>query len=516
MTRRVTIIGGGPAGAFTARLLALRHPDWQVRLFERLPPDDTFGFGVGLTHGLLRAVEKADPEVTRRLLAAVHPFSSARFEVPQGTVRFGQFHSGAIRRAKLLRILLDSAAEAGAEVEIGRAVTVDEVSADADLVVAADGLSSPTRGKLAELGAVTNLGRGAFIWCGAEVELDGTVFMPVETDAGTFVAHSYPYDRGLSTFVIEASRQTVERAGFVGRTWGSDGESDDEALAYLSAAFAGLLDGGKLFGNRSRWSHFTTLTCARWHSGNVVLLGDAVATVHPSLGSGTKVALESAIALADAIDENGDRPLPAALPVFERNRRPKVERLQDTARRSQLWWESFTARGDLSPSRLAVAYLSRAGVVSMTDLVTDMPELASRASADYAGVAPADVALDDINTWLLAHPIEAHGMRFPGRLLKGPAEVSGVATIEIACGDAWGEEADEYLERARGYVRSGARLIRLDGGDSRQAVLDRLAIAERLRRELAVAVGVSIDEQHVDLAASGLVAGRTDLVWAAG
>lgn len=515
MTRHVDIIGGGPGGAFTARLLALRHPDWRVRLFERLPPDDTFGFGVGFTHGLVRGLREADPVVTARLTAAMHPFSSARFEVPQGTVDFGQSHSGGIRRAKLLRILLDSAAEAGAEIVVGRAARVEDLEADADLVVAADGLSSATRNRSAgEFDADTKLGRGAFIWCAAEVELDGTVFTPAETEAGIFVAHAYPYDRGLSTFVIEASQATLERAGLTGRhVWSSDAESDEEALAYLSDAFGGLLKGGKFFGNRSRWSHFTTLTCRRWHSGNVVLLGDAAATVHPSLGSGTKVALESAIALADAIDEAGEASPAAALPVFERNRRPKVDRLQDTAQRSQLWWESFTARRDLSPSRLAVAYLSRAGVVSMTDLVATMPELAGQACADYAGVDRGQVRLDDITAWVLNNPVESGDLRLPGRLVETGADA---VTIGIECGDAWGEQADAYVRMARDHVRAGARLIRLTGADRRNAVLDRLAVAERLRRELPVAVGVTVGEQYLDLAAVGLVAGRTDVVWAAG
>lgn len=260
--------------------------------------------------------------------------------------------------------------------------------------------------------------------------------------------------------------------------------------------------------------HFTTLTCRRWHTGNVVLLGDAAATVHPSLGSGTKVALESAITLADAIDETGDAPLSAALPVFERNRRPQVERLQDSARRSQLWWESFTTRGDLSPSRLAVAYLSRAGVVSLADLVTSMPELASQASADYAGVAAEQVRLDDITGWVLDNPIDADGVRFPRRMVDDTP--ANVATIEIECGDAWGAQADQYVERACAHVDAGARLIRLTGGDTRPAVLDRLAVAERLRRAVPVAVGVTIDDRHADLAAAGLVSGRIDLVFAAG
>lgn len=515
MQRRIEIIGGGPAGALTARLLAIRHPDWHVRLFERLPPDDTFGFGIGLTHGLVRSVSAADPEVMARLMTAAHPFGSMRFEVPQGTVEVDQSHHGAIRRSTMLRILLDSAAEAGAEIVIGKSVTVDELSAAADLVVCADGLSSATRAKFAdELGAEANQGRGAFIWLGADVELDGTVFMPVETEAGTFVAHAYPYASGLSTCVIEASQETVERAGFTGRVWSTESESDDEAVAYLSDAFGHLLQGGRFFGNRSRWMHFTTLTCRRWHTGNVVLLGDAVATVHPSLGSGTKVALESAIALADAIDEVGDAELATALPVFERARRPKVERLQDAAGRSQLWWESFTTRADLTPSRLAVAYLSRAGVMSLSDVVTAMPELAGQASADYAGVTPEQVRLDDLVGWVLDNSVETEdGVRLPRRIIGATADV---ATIEVESGDAWGPQADGYVERALAHVGAGARLIRLTGGDSRTAVLDRLAVAERLRRELPVAVGVTIDDQHIDLAAVGLVAGRTDVVFAAG
>jgi anthraniloyl-CoA monooxygenase len=514
VTHRVEIIGGGPAGAFTARLLARRHPGWRVRLFERLPPDDTFGFGVGLTHGLVRSLKRADPEVAERLQAASHPFASMRFEVPRGIIRFGQSHSGAIRRARLLRVLLDSAEEAGAEVVIGRSAAVGEIAGDADLIVGADGLSSEVRAEYAAaFGPATKSGRGAFIWCAAEVELDGTVFIPAETEHGTFVAHSYPYDRGVSTFVIEASQRTVERAGFIGRAWASGGESDEAALEYLSRAFRPLLQGARFRGNRSRWTHFTTLTCRQWHTGNVVLLGDAAATVHPSLGSGTKVALESAIALAEAIDAVGDGPLAAALPVFERNRRPSVERLQDSATRSQLWWESFTARGDIAPARLAVAYLTRAGVVSLADVAATMPDLARQACADYAGVTLGEVPADDIIGWVLDRPIEAGGVRFPRRLLTGTPHPGEAARVEVTFHDAWGEEGDGYLEQAREHVRAGRRLIWLDGGKSRLAVLDRLTIAERLRMELPVCVGVTVHRSHVDLAAAGLVAGRTDLAW---
>ncbi|HET6735221.1 FAD-dependent monooxygenase [Mycobacterium sp.] len=514
MTRRVDIIGGGPGGAFAARLLALRHPDWTVRLFERLPPDDTFGFGVGLTHGLVSSLGDADPEVLERLMAEVFSFQGASFDLPQGLVNFGQFHSGAVRRSKLLRILLDSAAEAGAEVVIGQSISVDELVDGADLVIGADGLSSATRAKFADvLAPQTHVGRGAFIWCGGEVELDGTVFMPVETPAGTFVAHAYSYDRGLAALVIEASQETVERAGFTDRTWASESDSDVEALEYLSEAFAPLLKGGKLFGNRSRWGHFTTLTCARWYHDNVVLLGDAVATAHPSLGSGTKLALESAIALADAIDAGGDEPLVEALPRYEAARRPKIERLQEAAMRSQLWWESFTIRSELSPSRLAVAYLSRAGVVSLADVATMAPELARQAAAEFAGVDRGAVALDELVSWVLTKPLDTDRTQFPSRVVSN--SVGSVATVGVRSGDAWSAEATQYLEIAHGHVRSGADVVCLTGGNTRPEVLDRLAVAERLRHELPVPVGVAVPDREVDLAAAGLIAGRIDLVWTA-
>jgi anthraniloyl-CoA monooxygenase len=340
--------------------------------------------------------------------------------------------------------------------------------------------------------------------------------MPAETEAGTFVAHCYPYDRGVATLVIEASQQTLDRAGFTDRAFAAARESDDQALAYLSRAFSPLLQGAPLLGNRSRWTHFTTLRCSRWHCGKAVLLGDAVATVHPSLGSGTKVAMEGAIALANAIDACGDEPITAALPVFERTWRPKVERLQDAALRSQLWWESFATRSGIPPARLAVAYLSRAGALSLTDLAATMPELARQACAEYGGAAPSNVRAGELTRWVLDTPFEAGSVRFARRLMDGSAHAGEVGRVDVDCQDPWGAKADAYVERARDHVRAGASLIRLDGGHGRAAALDRLAIAERIRQEVPACVGITVDSQDIDLAATGLVAGRADLVWTRG
>ena len=511
----LNIIGGGPAGAFTARLTALRHPDWTVHLHERLPPDDTFGFGVGLTRALLRAVELADPAIFGRLMAATFPFSSARFSLPQGTIAFGKFHSGAIRRSELLRILIDGAAEAGAQVNIGSDAHVDDLRAEADIVVGADGLSSSTRERFAShLGVRSTSGRGAFIWCGADIELDGTVFHPVQTPAGVFVAHAYPYAPGLSTFVIEASAETLERAGFTDREWESDGASDEQALDYLSHAFARLLDGGHFFGNRSRWTHFTTLECDQWSYENVVLIGDAVATVHPSLGSGTKVALESAIALVDHFDTTENQPISQSLAEFTRRRRPSVARLQDRAVRSQLWWESFPVRMDLSPARIAVAYLSRAGVVSLDDLAQSEPELAAAAMTDFSGAPTSALPSLHLAEWVLDLPYQADGFTLTHRRLDAgdPGADDGTATIEVISGDAWGPEGDGYLKLAHAKAKSGARVITLAGGGTRADVMDRLAVAERIRNETGRAVAIRAGSDQMDIVADGIVAGRADLL----
>lgn len=512
---QVSIIGGGPAGAFTARLTALRHPDWTVHLHERLPPDDTFGFGVGLTRALLRAVELADPAIFDRLMAVTFPFSSARFSLPQGTIAFGKFHSGAIRRSELLRILLDGAAEAGAQVHLGSDAHVDDLRSEADIVVGADGLSSSTRERFAShLGVRNTCGRGAFIWCGGDIELDGTVFHPVQTPAGVFVAHAYPYAPGLSTFVIEASAETLERAGFTDREWESDDASDEQALDYLSHAFAKLLDGGRFFGNRSRWTHFSTLECEQWSYENVVLIGDAVATVHPSLGSGTKVALESAIALVDHFDAVEHQTISHSLAEFTRGRRPSVARLQERAVRSQLWWESFPVRMDLSPARIAVAYLSRAGVVSLDGLAESEPALAATAMADLSGVATSAIPSSDLAEWVLNLPFQADGFALDHRRLDAadPRDDHGAATIEVISGDAWGPEGDGYLKLAQAKAKSGAQVITLAGGGTRSDVMDRLAVAERIRTETGRAVAIRAHGDQMDIVADGIVAGRADLL----
>jgi anthraniloyl-CoA monooxygenase len=510
--RRISIIGGGPAGLMSARLIARDHPDWDITVYERLDPTETFGFGVGLTRGLMTGLRAVARDLHDDLAAACAGFSSAAFRLPAGEVRLPSYHAGAISRSLLLAILLDHARRDTVRVEIGHAADCGRLSAESDLVIGADGLSSTTREQRREaFGVSEEVGRGWFIWCGAELRLDGTVFMPVHTEDGTFVAHAYPYAEGRSTFVIETDADTLERAGCRTERFAADADSDQAALEYLSEAFSGLLQGARLVGNRSRWMHFRTVRCARWSDGNVVLLGDAAATAHPSLGSGTKLALEGAIALARALAPVGEEPPVARLAAFERGLRPSVQRLQARARRSQLWWESFPSRLDLPGPQLAFAYMSRAGAVSLSDLERVAPDLAGAAVAGFAGVGPGEVPADNLREWVLARPLIDNGRTLSRRMVEPSGEL-GAPCVRVNTDDPWGEAADGMLGRLAtdGLAQTGT--VVLTGEATREALLDRLALGERIRAELGAKVAVACSEPLLDDAVDGLVAGRADLV----
>lgn len=522
---RVAVIGGGAAGLFCARLLARQHPGWQVVVHERLSPDQTFGFGVGLTGALLKAIGDADPELRDDIVGAAFRFSHAHFRLPAGLLELEAFHSGvAIGRAELLRLLLRRAESAGVEVRIGPAAHVDDLREVNDLVVAADGVSSATRERLAGvLQPSIGIGRGLFVWCGSRTQLPCTTFMPVQTEHGIFVTHAYPYAAGRSTFVIETDDATWRRAGLDegGSLDPYSGESDERSLDYLSATFTDLLGGQRLVGNKSRWTRFRTVSCARWSHENVVVIGDAAATAHPSLGSGTKLAMESAIALAESLRGAGGGPHATRerLAAFETARRPAITRLQERAARSQLWWESFPTRLHLTPARIAMSFVSRAGALTAEDLTSSEREMVTRAAADYAGVPCREVPVEGLTGWILDRPLRADGRVSDGTvqhhrlvdLASGDAPaVSGVFDVGFA--DPWGEQAAELLDHAHRQLRARPGAVVLSGAADRYAVLDRLALAERVRNELAAIVIVAVGADHLPDAADGLVAGRTDLI----
>jgi anthraniloyl-CoA monooxygenase len=529
----VAVLGGGPGGLYAARLFKLAHPHADVVVYEQSLPETTFGFGVALASRTQRNLEAADPETLADILAAGLPHDMSMV-VGQDSARVRNGAVMGIARPGLLAILRHHAEAAGVTLHYGVRVAVDEVTAD--LVVAADGVNSQTRSSLAEqIGASVDVAGCLYLWAGADFALDTAIFAPVTTTHGTFVTHAYPYRADRSTILIETDQRTWRAAGFDATTESTPPDQSDEvSLRYLQEAFADHLDGHQLIGNRTRWMRFRTVHCRRWSHGNVVLIGDAAHTAHYSVGSGTKLAMEDAIALRDALAEATS--VPKALAQYERVRRPQVERLQDLARRSQLWWDSFPHRTHLPVHQLMLAYMTRTGNVALQRFAGTNPDTTRRGLAEFAEVDPADVPLEDVTGWALDQPLRHGERRFASRRLEateraaltaptgpGTAEQPGpppfdqaLALIATSIGDPWGHDADVLVKHVNELVRSGWAGCWLAGPgeavDDRGTVLTRLDLGERLRAETGGLTVVDGPATVLDDLAAGVVAGRADLV----
>ena len=489
--RRVAVLGGGPGGLYAARLLKLADPTCVVSVHEQGEPDTTFGFGVGLAAGTQRKLAAADPDTLREIVATGYRHDMT-MQVGEDVARVHNDRLVGVARTELLAILQRHAEKAGVELEFGSRRTVADL--DADLVIAADGVSSATR-EDGPFSSRIETGRGLYLWCGTDFPLDDAVFAPVETEHGVFVTHAYPYsggrqEDGSSTFLVETDEATWRRAGFDAADVPPDG-SDEISLRYLEKAFAVLLRGRPLIGNRTRWLRFRTVRCERWSDGATVLLGDAAHTAHYSIGSGTKLAMEDAIVLVEALRDAPDRA--AAFAGYERVRRPAVERLQELARRSQLWWESFPERLHLPVDRLMVAYMSRAGNVPLERFAATSPDVVKAALRRYGG-DPGPTGPAGITDWVLD---------------RQPAPRERLEPIDDVLADPWAADGDAVVARA---VASGAAGFRLTGPSDRGSVLTRLDLAERIRHATGRFVEVDGPAQLRDDLAAGLVSGRADRV----
>ena len=506
--RRVGVLGGGPGGLYAARLLKLARPSCDVIVYEQGEPGTTFGFGVGLAAGTQRNLAAADQDTLRDIVSAGCRHDMT-MRVGDQKVRVRNDRLIGIARTELLTVLQRHAEKAGVRLEFGARRTAGDL--DADAVIAADGISSATRAD-GDFGGTTETGRGLYLWCGTDFALADAVFAPAETEHGTFVTHAYPYSDGQSTFLIETDEQTWRRAGFEAATEQTPADASDlTSLRYLQAAFAGQLQGHALIGNRTRWTRFRTVRCQRWSSGRTVLLGDAAHTAHYSIGSGTKLAMEDAIALVEAMDAEPDAT--RAFARYEAARRPAVGRLQELARRSQLWWESFPSRLHLPVEQLMVAYMTRAGNVALDRFAATNPDVTATALGRYAGGDPKTVQLPpDITSWVLDQPLRHQGGQFPDRVLAPSSFGPEIFVVADAVSDPWGPAGDAVVARARRARAAGAGGFRFAGPGDRPSVLTRMDLAERVRTE---AGGLTVVEGPAGLRGdltAGLVSGRFDLV----
>jgi anthraniloyl-CoA monooxygenase len=359
---RVNVLGAGPAGLYFAILLKKSDHRHQVRVIERNAPDATFGFGVVFSEGSLDELERADYEshiAITQSFASWNPLD-VRYRGTTTRIR-GNVFSG-IARKGLLRLLQQRADELGVEVEFQREVSSLDPFLEADLVVGADGANSLTRRTYSEQFRPT-LGThpAKYAWFGADLAFPVFTYIFKETEWGVFQAHCYPYEAHGSTMVVLISEATWRRAGL-------DEMDEQESLEFTQAVFQDELGAGhRMLGNRSLWMNFPWIACESWHAGNVVILGDAAHTAHFSIGSGTKLALEDAIALARACARWKNRRA-EALTEFEMERQPVVERLQEASRVSADYFASLQRYFTFEPLQFAYQLMTRTPRITHNNL----------------------------------------------------------------------------------------------------------------------------------------------------
>jgi anthraniloyl-CoA monooxygenase len=429
---KIACLGGGPAGLYFAISMKLRDATHDVTVFERNRPDDTFGWGVVFSDETFDNIAVNDPVSAERIRAhfaywddiAVH-YRDKRM------VSSGHGFSG-IARKKLLMLLQDRARELGVRLHFQTEIaSAGELAGSYDLVVAADGLNSRTRGEFAEIfKPAIDTRRNKFVWLGTHQKFDDAfTFIFEETEHGWIWAHAYQFDADTATFIVECSEATWQKFGF-------GTMSQDESCRTCERIFANHLGGHRLMSNAahirgSAWLNFPRVLCETWSHRNIVLMGDAAATAHFSIGSGTKLAMESAVSMANYL--HAEPTMPAAFAKYEDARRTEVLRLQSAARNSLEWFEDVERYLRLDPVQFNYSLLTRSQRISHENLrLRDKAWLEGaeawfqrlagarqyRAPADVRAVSAARHAAEEPRRRLADGAIQG-GRRLPDRLASG-------------------------------------------------------------------------------------------------
>ena len=415
---RITIIGGGPGGLYLGILVKKARPDWQVELFEQNQADDTFGFGVVFSDETLGEFLSRDPESYAMIADAFAYWDDIRIRYKGHDVRCGGNGFAGCARLKLLQILQARADAVGVESHYG--VTIDPVTieqhfAASDVIVAADGANSRIRdAHAAAFEPVISPTRNKFTWMGSTRPLSDFTYFFRETPHGIIVAHCYQYDRDLSTWVIETTPECWAGNGF-------DAMDEEQAARALEVIFAEDLEGHKLLVNRSLWRNFPRISCRRWTHGRIVLLGDAMATAHFSIGSGTKLAMESAIALADALVAH-ERDVPAAFDAYRDNRATAIEITQHNAAVSLAWFEHVARSWNMPPQQFAMMVMSRAKSITWDNLELRDPAFLAAVEDDFYRSYAAETGIDlaSERPTPMFTPLTLRKLTIPNRVVVAP------------------------------------------------------------------------------------------------
>ena len=374
----VTIIGAGPSGLYAGILLRRLLPQARVRIFEQNPKGATFGFGVVFSDKALSFLQADDPETYALIVPHMEKWQDMALNLPAGQVVLDGIGFTAIGRLHLIALLTKRALDLGVEIAFDHKIG-DVEALEGDVIIGADGLNSVVRQAMAaqfrpHMAHFNN----HFAWFGANLPFDTLSQTFIETSQGPMNAHHYRYAPGKSTFIVECGPETFENFGFA--------DMDEATSARrCSAEFAEVLQGTQLVVNKSTWRRFPRLWCENWVAGRYVLLGDAAHTAHFSIGSGTRLAFEDAIALVQALAAHKD--LPHALESYQQTRPPIARKIVDAANTSAQWYDGFGQKMALAPLDFAHDYLMRSGRISDERLQKIAPQFAQRYMQHRAAAA---------------------------------------------------------------------------------------------------------------------------------
>ena len=370
---RIAVIGGGPGGLYFAYLWKRRHPDAEIDLFEQNPAGATWGFGVVFSEQALEFLRADDPDTVDAIAPRMESWKNITLNLRGESVAIDGVGFSSIGRLELLGLLQARVHATGIAPRYETAIQSLDTLSGYDLIVAADGLNSLVRRSFeGDFGTSLNYSANKFAWYGTTKRFETLSQTFVRTELGAFNAHHYRYSPEMSTFLVECDPATWQAYGFADKTI-------DESRAICEQVFASTLDGHRLISNKSVWRNFPWIWNERWSFKNMVLIGDALHSAHFSIGSGTRLAIEDAIALTKALETEGD--IAAGLQRYQNERQPVVKKLVTAARTSADWYEKFPEHMKLDLMDFAYSYITRSGRIDDARLRAMSPAFMARYEA---------------------------------------------------------------------------------------------------------------------------------------
>ncbi len=411
---RIVAIGGGPAGLYFGILMKQAFPEVEIEILERNRPDDTFGFGVVFSDETLSFFDDADPVSASLIRARFKTWTEIETRFRGERIVSTGHGFAAIARTELLAILRQRAQALGCTIRFERELVAGAELPAADLVIGCDGVNSVVRERFAgAFGAAIDMRPNRFSWLGTDFALPAFTFIFEQTEHGLFQVHAYPFAAGRSTWIVECGEAAWRSAKL-------DRATQAETVDFCERIFAPHLGGHKLLANRSVWRQFPTVRCGRWHRGNVVLLGDAAHTAHYSIGSGTKLAMEDAIALVAAFRSHGIGDVPAVLAAYEAARRVDVAKLQRAAQTSLEWFENASRYLVQQPLPFVFNLMTRSKRITYDNLQERDPRLVAEVAREFAlrATGESDRQAGPVPPAFV--PFRARGVELANRIVVSP------------------------------------------------------------------------------------------------